>query len=86
MKQVILYTGNGVSLSPVFAEGRTKSKYIRLVAEEEKAITNGVVTTICVDVLETDIDKWTDCALPEEEEVEATEADYLAALAKLGVE
>lgn len=41
MIQKTLYTGNGASLSPVYAEGRTESKYIRLIAEEGKAITDG---------------------------------------------
>ena len=67
MKQIILYTGNGVSLSPINAEGRKVSKYIRLVAEENKAITNGAVITVCVDVLATDIDSWHDCEMEVEE-------------------
>lgn len=78
MIQNTLYTGNGVSLSPVYAEGRTESKYIRLVAEEGMAITNGTAVTTCVDVLKTDVDKWTDCDLPEESEEEISDSEALA--------
>ena len=85
MKQLALYSGNGVSFTPIYEEGRVETNYIRLVAEEDKAITNGEIVTACIDILSADADKWTDCELPEEEQ-EATEADYLAALAKLGVE
>ena len=87
MIQKPLYTGNGVSLSPVNAEGRTESKYVRLIADEGKAITNGVTVTTCVDVLSTDAPNWTDCELPaEEDSEEATEADYKNALREMGVE
>ncbi len=87
MIQKTLYTGNGVSLSPMYAEGRTESKYVRLIADEEKAITNGVTVTTCVDVLKADASNWTDCELPPDSSGdEATEADYLEALAEMGVE
>lgn len=86
MIQKTLYTGNGVSLSPVYEEGRTESRYIRLVADDGKAITNGNTVTVCVDVLKTDAHLWTDCELPlEESETEATEADYQNALRDMGV-
>lgn len=65
MKQPIpLYTGNGVSLSPIEAEGRKLSAYVRLVAEEDMAITNGSRITTCADVLATDVSNWTDCEAP----------------------
>lgn len=87
MIQKTLYTGNGVSLSPMYAEGRTESKYLRLIADDGKAITNGITVTTCVDVLKTDASNWTDCELPPEEETdEATEADYQSALREMGVE
>lgn len=66
MKQVILYTGNGVSLSPIFAEGRKESHYVRLIADDGMGITDGTTITVCVDVLKSDADKWTDCEMPEE--------------------
>lgn len=68
MKQVSLYTGNGVSLSPIPAEGRTESRYVRLIADEGRAITDGETVTVCMDVLKTETDKWADCDLPPEEE------------------
>ena len=88
MIQKTLYTGNGVSLSPNYKEGRTISRYVRLIADEGMAITNGETVTVCVDVLAEDAEKWTDCEMPTEEtEVEeATEADYQAALREMGVE
>lgn len=81
-----LYTGNGVSLSPKFEDGRTLSDYVRLVADEEKAITNGERIAICVDVLITDVDLWSDCELPMEDLEEVTEQDYQNALAEMGVD
>ena len=65
MIQKTLYTGNGVSLSPIFEEGRTESHYVRLIADDDKAITDGTTITVCVDVLKSDADKWMDCELPE---------------------
>lgn len=67
MIQKILYTGNGVSLSPVYAEGRTESKYVRLIAYDGMAITNGTAVTVCVDVPKENAYLWTDCELPPEE-------------------
>lgn len=64
MKILTLYTGNGVSLSPHNVEGRLISNYVRLVAEKEKAITNGEIITDCIDILTDDISKWTDCEVP----------------------
>ena len=63
-----LYSGNGVSLSPKFEEGRTISDYVRLVADEDMAITNGERIATCVDVLNTEVGNWTDCELPPLEE------------------
>lgn len=68
MIQKTLYTGAGVSLSPIWAEGRTESRYVRLIADEGMAITNGETITVCVDVLATDAHNWTDCEMPPEEE------------------
>ena len=63
-----LYTGNGVSLSPKYEEGRILSDYIRLVADENMAITDGERVVTCVDVLYTEVGNWTDCELPPLEE------------------
>lgn len=68
MIRKVLYTGNGVSLSPIWEEGRTESRYVRLIADDGMAITNGETVTVCVDVLAEDAHKWTDCEMPPEEE------------------
>lgn len=78
MKQLTLYTGNGVSLSPVYAEGREESKYVRLIADDGKAITNGKTVTVCVDVLKENVSLWTDCDLPEEEPEPLNETEQKA--------
>lgn len=83
MKTIALYTGNGVSLSPVPAEGRVASNYVRLVADDGKAITNENVVTACVDVLAESVSEWTDCEMIDTDE--ATEQDLYNALAELGV-
>ena len=62
-----LYTGNNVSLSPKYEEGRTLSNYVRLVADVDKAITNGERIAICVDVLRADVELWNDCEFQIEE-------------------
>ena len=58
MTQMTLYTGGGVSLSPVRAEGRTESDYVRLIADEGMMLVNGERSTLCVDVLRTDAADW----------------------------
>lgn len=73
MTQKPLYTGGGVSLSPLNAEGRRLSKYVRLIADDGKAITNGVVVTTCTDVLTENVTSWADCELPAEEPEGITE-------------
>ena len=86
MIQKALYTGNGVSLSPIWAEGRTESRYVRLIADKGMAITNGDAVTVCVDVLAEDAQNWRDCKMPEAEDPEeATEADYQNSLREMGV-
>ena len=61
MIEKTLYVGNGISLTPVFAEGREISKYVRLVADEGKAITDGNIVCLCIDVLKEKAMNWTDC-------------------------
>ena len=68
MIEKILYTGGGVSLTPVPAEERTVSGYIRLVADENKAITNGTIVTCCIDVPGEAKNTWVDCEMPVGEE------------------
>lgn len=70
-----LYTGGGVSLSPVYAEGRSESRYVRLVADDGKAVTNGSIITACVDVPTDQVGNWSDCAAQEQDdELSAEEA------------
>lgn len=64
MRQVTLYTGGGISLSPRSGEDRRLSRYVRLVADEGMGITDGAVITGCIDTLTPE--NWTDCALPQE--------------------
>lgn len=72
MKQIPLYTGGGVSLSPVMAEGRTLSRYVRLVAEDGQAITDGQTVTTCVDTMTPE--GWADCEVSAVEEVTTEQA------------
>ena len=67
MTQITLYTGGGVSISPVYEEGRTQSAYIRLVADEGKALQKGENITGCIDILPTDVPNWTEIDEPEPE-------------------
>lgn len=63
-----LYKSDSIYLTEHRGEGRTESRYVRLIADDGMAITNGDTVTVCVDVLRTDTDRWTDCDLPPEEE------------------
>ena len=65
MKQIELYTGGGVTLSPDPGNGRRLSPYVRLEAENGKGITNGDRITECVAVKATDVDMWSDCDMPD---------------------
>lgn len=60
MRQITLYTGGGVTFSPQYAEGRTVSSFVRLVADEGMMLTNGEISTECVDVLSTDVNAWSE--------------------------
>lgn len=78
-----LYTGGGVSLSPINAEGRKLSAYVRLVAEDGMAITNGKTVTTCADVLATDVPNWKNCEAPTEEADEVSAEEALAELVEV---
>ena len=58
MTQITLYTGGGVTFSPQYAEGRTVSSFVRLVADEGMMLEKGNITTLCIDVLKTDAPNW----------------------------
>ena len=84
MRKETLYTGNGVYFTIRKAEGMTEADFVRLTAEEGKAITNGEDITTTADVPKEHTAMWTDCEKPMEEEL-ATDKDYQAALAEFGV-
>lgn len=84
MKRITLYTGGGVSLSPIFAEGRRVSEYVRLVADDGMGITDGTTVTTCIDTRAPEA--WYDCAAPVDPvEENASSEDYEEALGRLGV-
>lgn len=64
MIEVKLYTGGGVSLSPTQRDGSIESDYVRLVADDGYAITNGEDVTTVIDIPKSDVQNWTDCDLP----------------------
>lgn len=68
MNRIRLYSGAGVSFSEEYAEGRVPSPYIRLVADDGKMLQNGETTTVCIDVLATEADAWTEVDYVESEE------------------
>lgn len=74
--------GGGVTVSPNKTENTEYTEMYRLVADEEKLLTNdgGKKCTPCIDV-ET-VDGWEEIDNPE---YEATEQDLYNALAELGV-
>ena len=67
----------------IYGDG-TEIAYVRLTADKGKMLTDDTSEWNCVDVLPEDVGKWSeiDALAPEDED--ATEADYLAALAELG--
>lgn len=58
MTTIKLYTGGGVSLSPVNAEGRTESEYVRLVADDGMMLVNGGLFSTAADVNKADVGAW----------------------------
>ncbi|MBO7251797.1 MAG: hypothetical protein J6V25_04130 [Oscillospiraceae bacterium] len=87
MKKKQLYKNNYIYLTEHLGEDCTESRYVRLIADDGMAITNGETVTVCVDVLAEDAQNWRDCEMPEAEDPEeATESDYQSALRDMGVE
>ena len=83
MTIIPLYTGGGVSLSPQNAPDRTLSDFIRLVADEGYAITNGNIITEVIDIPQDEASLWQNCEkppTPPEPEPEATAEEALAIL------
>ena len=61
MKSINLYryeTGNGVIITPNEKNETDISSRMRLVADENKALTNGKTITLVIDVLLEDIKNW----------------------------
>ena len=61
MKSINLYryeTGNGVIITPNAKNDTDISSRMRLVADENKALTNGKTITLVIDVLLEDIKNW----------------------------
>lgn len=81
MERIILYT-DGNSLSTTAFDNWEVAKFVRLVADEGKAITDGIDIINRIDTNRPE--NWSDCDSPEEAEV--TEADYITALNEMGVE
>ena len=77
MKKITLYTGGNTSLSPESGAGRRVSTYVRLVAEDGRGITNGIVTTMCADVKAADVTNWKDCDAPNPEAADIPAEDAL---------
>lgn len=71
----------GVTVSPNKPDCEYTENY-RLIADEGKALTNGEIITSCVDT--ESVDGWYEVDDPTDATDEATEQDYLNALAELG--
>jgi hypothetical protein len=56
--------GGGITVSPTKPSGEYTEMY-RLVADEGKALTNGIIITPCVDV--ESVEGWSEIDAPEEE-------------------
>lgn len=63
----------------------TEIAYVRLTADEGKVLTDGTSEWNCIDVLPDEVGNWGEIDAPIVDDEDATEADYLAALAELGV-
>ena len=68
MNKIVLYKGDGASLSPKYEEGRTESAYVRLVADDGMMLKNGEQTAVCIDVLATNAENWTEVEYSEPDE------------------
>lgn len=82
MQKIDLYryeTESGIIITPEQKSEKDVVYCYRLIADDEKILTNGVEETICVDTHNPD--EWTETSMSDE----ATAEDYEAALAELGV-
>lgn len=88
MQTITLYRytrpDGGVTVSPIKPDVPFDLRY-RLIADENKALTDGTTVTACTDTDKPDA--WTEIDAPDDPENPnaATEADYQAALEQMGV-
>ena len=71
MQTIQLYNFNrpdgGMTVTPVRpSEAGFRTDYVRLVADDGKAITDGEIVACCIDVRADGPGGWTDCDGPEE--------------------
>lgn len=69
MKSMTLYTGAGKTLSPRRENGMTEAKYVRLIAEDGMAVSNGSLVLFVADVPAEEVALWRDCDAPQQDEV-----------------
>lgn len=69
-----LFSGGGVSLSPLNGDGRYASNYVRITAGEGKTLTNGEIVTPCIDVLTNDVSLWQEIDDADDEDIDNLEA------------
>lgn len=88
MKKIILYRykrpDGGITTSPSQPDGVVYDLRYRLLADDGKALTDGVTITACIDV--SSPDGWTEIDDSGKDEDEATVEDYQAALVEMGVQ
>jgi hypothetical protein len=56
----------GTTVSPIMPEGKEYTLGYRLIADDGKTLTNGVITVPCVDVSAESKSAWTEINAPEE--------------------
>lgn len=78
MVQKQLYTSEAAYLTEHPSENCTISLFVRLIADDGKAITDGETVTVCVDVLKENVPLWMDCEMPPEEPEPMTETEQKA--------
>lgn len=72
------------TVTRTYGDGTTETRVL-LTADDGKALTNDGGETLWHCVETTGEDGWTEVDAPPAEDEDATEADYIAALAELGV-
>lgn len=80
MRTATLYTGGGKTFSPVCGDDMVESGYIRLIAEEGRAVTDGQRVLFVTDVRKEEAGSWYDCDAPEELETDPTAEEAIEIL------